>query len=104
MEQPELHLHPAYQARLADVFAGAIRSNKDNRSTLRFLVETHSESLINRLGELISEGFISPEDIAIYVFEKDYDDEVTRIRPVSFEKDGTLSNWPIGFFSAGPTL
>lgn len=104
MEQPELHLHPAYQARLADVFAGAIRSNKDNRSTLRFLVETHSESLINRLGELISEGFISPEDIAIYVFEKDYDDEVTRIRPVSFETDGTLSNWPIGFFSAGPTL
>ena len=101
MEQPELHLHPAYQARLADVFTAAIKTERANRPPVRFLVETHSEAIINRLGELVYAGEISPEDIAIYVFEKSSQEEITQIRPVTFLPDGTLENWPIGFFSAG---
>lgn len=103
MEQPELHLHPAYQARLANVFCRSIaRQSRPNRTVgdLRFVIETHSESLINRLGTLVYEGKVSPDDIAIYIFEKSEDSGITRIRTSSFETDGTLSNWPIGFFSA----
>jgi len=103
MEQPELHLHPAYQARLANVFCRSIarqRKNERFSGELRFIIETHSEALINRLGNLVYEKQISADDIAIYIFEKAADREITDIRTVRFDQDGTLTNWPIGFFSA----
>lgn len=103
MEQPELHLHPAYQARLADVLAKAIRSTSSQgdsvRTPISFVVETHSESIINRMGDLISQGALSKDDIALYIFEKGIDDDVTKITPVQFDDYGVLNNWPIGFFS-----
>ena len=102
MEQPELHLHPAYQAKLADVFVRSISkgsASPDARRDARFVIETHSEALINRLGELVYDGSLDPDDVAIYVFEKAQSQESTSIRTVTFESDGTLSNWPIGFFS-----
>lgn len=105
MEQPELHLHPAYQAKLAGVFCRSIKGNNNSgRSNvdLRFVIETHSEALVNELGNLVYEGKITPEDIAIYVFEKSSEGSVTEIRSVTFDEEGTLNNWPIGFFSAHP--
>ncbi len=103
MEQPELHLHPAYQARLADVLAKSIRGPTDAagriRSSTSFLVETHSESIINRMGDLISQGALSKDDVAIYIFDKKIDNDVTSITSAVFDDDGILNNWPIGFFS-----
>ncbi len=103
MEQPELHLHPAYQARLADVLAKAIGSALNQGEAIRpsvsFVVETHSESLINRMGDLISQGALSKNDVALYIFEKGLDDDITKISPVEFDDEGVLNNWPIGFFS-----
>ena len=102
MEQPELHLHPAYQAKLADIFAKSLSPARPTARSkdVRFIIETHSEALVNRLGELIYENMLSPDDVAIYVFEKDLNGEATDIQTVKYESDGTLSNWPIGFFSA----
>jgi predicted ATPase len=104
MEQPELHLHPAYQAKLADVLARTIRDQSDvqnnkPRRKIGFVIETHSEAIVNRIGELIMEGSINHEDVAIYIFEKRPSDRSTNIRKVNFDEDGTLRNWPIGFFS-----
>nr|WP_321457236.1 AAA family ATPase [uncultured Cohaesibacter sp.] len=57
IEQPELHLHPAHQALLADVFVEALSLAKENEDVSHnYVVETHSEALINRLGELIEIG------------------------------------------------
>src|SRR5262249_25817563 len=42
IEQPELHLHPAQQAELGDVFIEAALGERKNT----FLLETHSEHLI----------------------------------------------------------
>lgn len=95
IEQPELHLHPAHQARLADVFASAI-SGGDDGVKISLLVETHSESLLQRLGELIENKRIAHDDIAILVFE-DIDGEAT-IRQSKFDEFGILTNWPYGFF------
>jgi len=105
MEQPELHLHPAYQGRLADILAKSVRPSNDislNKSDLTFIVETHSEALINRMGDLISQGAIDHNDVALYVFEKGIDDDVTKITPAAYDADGILKNWPIGFFAAQP--
>ncbi|MET3646144.1 AAA family ATPase [Phyllobacterium ifriqiyense] len=100
IEQPELHLHPAHQALIADAMVGEYsKSSRPRGQPLHFLVETHSEALINRLGELVVDEKINHEDIQILVFENDLDDEFkTNVRIAEFSSEGTLKNWPYGFF------
>ena len=50
VEQPELHLHPDGQARLADIFIWAANKNKSI-----FFLETHSENLLLRLRRRLAE-------------------------------------------------
>ncbi|WP_206514277.1 AAA family ATPase, partial [Xanthomonas perforans] len=96
IEQPELHLHPAHQALLADVFVDAL---KEETTPVSFVVETHSESLINRLGELISKGLVPVEKVHIAIFGEDQDGEVQQVKISTFGPDGVLQNWPYGFFN-----
>jgi predicted ATPase len=48
IEQPELHLHPSVQTKLAEVLAAASKSGR------RFIVETHSEHFVRGLQLAIS--------------------------------------------------
>jgi hypothetical protein len=126
MEQPELHLHPAHQARLADVFLDAI-ARAEGATNPIFIVETHSETLINRLGELIEERPEIKDSVQILVFSdldrlrsdaslkqsrkmatakssQHQEIDITgstqevRIDIATFDSDGVLQNWPYGFF------
>lgn len=101
MEQPELHLHPAHQAKLADALLRALQGNSSARGpSPLFVVETHSEALINRLGELIEEGELNPEDVQVVVFSADQErDSRTSVDTSQFNQDGSLKNWPYGFFN-----
>lgn len=101
IEQPELHLHPAHQALLADALCERpnelIRSRKSPRTN--FLIETHSETLVNRLGELIANKRLSAEDVQIVLFEPSSDGERrTNVRISTFNDAGELMDWPYGFF------
>ena len=102
IEQPELHLHPEHQARLADAFVAGIRLGGQERrehSETRLVVETHSESLINRLGELVEMGKVDAADIQIVIFSAQDDlASPTQVRLSSFDKTGALIDWPYGFF------
>jgi predicted ATPase len=98
IEQPELHLHPRLQGTLTDALVNAIKAAKDKNIDLRLMIETHSEVLVNRLGQLVAEGKISPNEINIVLFEpSDKLGEVT-IKNAQFNSDGYLLNWPLGFF------
>lgn len=101
IEQPELHLHPAHQANLADAFLLFSRPDqRTKRSQLQFLIETHSETLINRLGELVYEKKISKDDIQVVIFDTDSREKYSTSAKIStFDDDGSLINWPVGFFS-----
>lgn len=99
IEQPELHLHPAYQSLLADIFMQFANSAREGESN-KLIVETHSEALINRLGELIYQGKLSKEAVGIYIFERPDGRSPTKVINSSFDDSGVLSNWPVGFFSA----
>lgn len=96
IEQPELHLHPELQAKLIDIIANIAKNKKDK---IQFILETHSETMINRLGNLIYKNKISEKDVNIVIFEKKNDDFNTKVQISKFNKDGYLENWPIGFFS-----
>jgi predicted ATPase len=98
IEQPELHLHPRLQGNLTDALVKSIKTAKEKNIDLRLMIETHSEVLVNRLGQLIAEGEISEDEINIVLFEpSDQLGEVT-IRNVQFDSDGYLLDWPLGFF------
>ena len=107
IEQPELHLHPEYQARLGDVFAGFAQSSTSRGGTEQFLtpngtkliVETHSQHLVNRIGALIERKVINPDDVSIVLFEPNEDKPgTTKCRISHFNSEGALTNWPYGFF------
>ena len=102
IEQPELHVHPALQTELADLF---IQSAKERGN--RFLIETHSEHLILRVMRRIRETTrnsltegkppIKPEDVAIlYVQPGENGSTVQELR--IDEQGRFLDNWPQGFF------
>lgn len=95
IEQPELHLHPAYQAKIADVIAKVISSH---RKKLSIVLETHSQHLLYRFGELIEDEALglSPDDIQILVFNER--DGFSEVSISNFNSDGELENWPTGFF------
>lgn len=108
IEQPELHIHPALQCRVGDLFAEMIRDVHGNPADRQYLIETHSEHLVLRLLRRIRETTecgdkrpgpkLTPDDVAIYFFERvDGEAKVTRIR---IDKDGEfLDRWPEGFFA-----
>ncbi len=102
IEQPELHLHPRYQARLADLFVGVIQASKAVSAvapSTQLVIETHSESMISRLGELVSLGKLNSKDCSVLLFQKESTGNTT-VRTAEFNEDGMLSEWPVGFLSA----
>jgi predicted ATPase len=107
IEQPELHLHPEYQARLGDVFAGYIKNQSDKNQNSqskthidsRLIIETHSQHLVNRLGALIEAKLISPDDVSVILFEPNQERPgTTKCRVSHFDSTSVLTNWPYGFF------
>lgn len=102
IEQPELHLHPAYQGRIADILCQSVNDSLNGNTSrmATFVVETHSEALINRLGDLIYSKVIPADMVAIYIFQRDSSTEATNITRSHFDSSGSLVNWPIGFFSS----
>jgi predicted ATPase len=94
IEQPELHLHPAAQAKLARMLVEAVSG-----SGSKIIVETHSESLINGLGKLIHEGHLKAEDVQIVLFDKDEETGEADVRLAGYRDSGALHDWPYGFLS-----
>jgi hypothetical protein len=91
VEQPELHLHPRVQSRLADLFFSAINQG------LQLSVETHSEHLIYRAQRLIREGKAQSSQICInYVERTRLGSVVHRLR--LGDSGNFLDAWPGGFF------
>lgn len=90
--QPELHLHPFAQSRLADVFMrSAGRGNC-------LYIETHSTNLILRLQALVASGEsgIDAKDIRVFCVENKSGE--SQIRPMAFDEMGRpLTPWPAGF-------
>lgn len=97
IEQPELHLHPDFQAQFSDTICKIINTIGKNKS-IKLIIETHSQTIINRLGENIIEGYINEDDVNVVIFNKDDMDSPTNIQTANYDEDGLLDNWPIGFF------
>ncbi|EMB9233977.1 AAA family ATPase [Vibrio alginolyticus] len=98
IEQPELHLHPELQAKLASVFLKVVTEVKRRQQTrTKIIFETHSKTMIDAIGDEIEKKPELREMVNIVIFNKEYDE--TNVRSVRFDEYGDLIDWPIGFFS-----
>ena len=104
VEQPELHIHPAVQSRMGDLF---LRECLGTPGRI-FLLETHSEHLMLRMLRRIREtadgelppGYprVTPEDVQVLYVESE--GGVTSIVPLPITEDGDFAQkWPHGFFT-----
>ncbi len=92
-EQPELHLHPKVQTRLADFFLSMTQLGK------QCLVETHSEHIINRIRLRIAEGSVgSPWHEAAKVYFVENKNDSSTFSEVKIDECGSILVWPEGFF------
>lgn len=90
-EDPEAHLHPMAQARLADMFVEVARKRK-----LQILLETHSEHLFRRLQFLIADGAARNDDCALYYVERD--EPSAKLTVLESDEFGRLKHWPDHLF------
>ncbi len=98
IEQPELHLHPSLQAKLADTFLATIDAARQANIDLRLIIETHSETIINQLGHRIANGDAKRQDITVAIFEKEEANAPAQVTMAEYDDEGFLTNWPFGFF------
>ena len=66
IEQPELHLHPAAQSKLGDMFTFCVNTEDRN---VQFIIETHSENLLLRIQKKIRDGLLAPEKVRVIFVE-----------------------------------
>ena len=87
LQQPEVHLHPRAQAELSSLLATL--ASEGNRA---FLVETHSDYMIDRARVEIRKGNIRPEDVSLIYFEPKRN--VVKVHNISFDKMGNMEGVP----------
>lgn len=97
IENPEAHLHPYGQAKMAELICLAAQAG------IQIVVETHSDHIINgvlvqtKKFEIESVG-IDMNNVKIYSFDREDDRHATIATEVEIAEGGRLKNRPIGFF------
>jgi predicted ATPase len=89
MQQPEVHLHPRAQAALGSMLAGLVQSAKK-----RFVVETHSDFIVDRVCMKVRDG-LPPEKVSILYFE--HQGAEVKVHPLRLDKLGNFVETPPGF-------
>lgn len=90
IENPEAHLHPRGQTRLAELAVRAAAAG------VQVFAETHSDHFLDGVRLAIHDGLIPPADVAIHYFERAGGRAV--VSSPTIDADGRLSRWPAGFF------
>lgn len=96
IEQPEIHLHPSSASKLADLFLTFIKDKK------KFIIETHSPELINKLRLRVIENPSLKEFINIVFI--DQDENGTQIKQFEIDETGMFPEWPKGFLDESENI
>jgi hypothetical protein len=94
VSQPEIHLHPSAQANLGDYLA----ANTTKREK-KYIIETHSEYLVNRIRKLIAEEKIKTNDVMVYYFSDGLKSIGSGISKIELLKDGSIKGAPEEYFN-----
>jgi predicted ATPase len=92
IENPESHLHPAGQSKVAELCAIA------SANGVQIIVETHSDHFLNGIRVATKKGLLTPEQSKVYYFRKEKDELETKIDEINIDKEGGKDSYPKGFF------
>lgn len=87
LQQPEVHLHPRGQAALGSLFAQFAAAKERE-----FVVETHSDYLVDRVRLEVSRGRLKPEDVQILYFNNP--GGRTKVYPLDLDTSGNVLRAP----------
>lgn len=90
IENPEAHLHPRGQTRLAEL---AVRATM---AGVQVIVETHSDHFMDGVRIAVRDGLIPPGNAAFHYFERR--DARMVVSSPKIDANGRISAWPAGFF------
>lgn len=90
VEQPEIHLHPRAQGRVAELLCTTSKRRQ-------VIIETHSEHMINRARILVAQGKLDCENVIINYVSRDK--RGSRLLTIPILRNGDFgAEWPKGFF------
>ena len=89
IENPESHLHPRGQSRMADLIARVCCCGT------QVICESHSDHIINGIRIAVKDGILSGGDVSVVFFDKDCD-QVTYTTEIAVDNNGNLSDYPQG--------
>ena len=92
LENPEAHLHPRAQARLARFCAKAAAAG------IQVIIETHSDHVLNGIRVAVHGAQIAPADVSILFFGGPSAAPGEIFSHITVNRSGQLSEWPAGFF------
>jgi predicted ATPase len=90
LEEPEIHLHPRAQTKLADILADAAKRG------VRVVAETHSSLLLRAIQTLVAKGDLDPELVRLHWFTRDAEG-VTQVSSAKPDANGAFGDWPEDF-------
>jgi len=91
LEEPEIHLHPRAQIKLADILAGAAKRG------VRVVAETHSTLLLTAIQTLVAKGELSPDLVKLHWFQRDPQSGITQVSSADLDENGAFGDWPEDF-------
>ena len=102
VDEPEIHIHPRLQAKVADLLVETCNEKQ-------WIIETHSELLARRIQTHIYQGRISPEDVSILYVDPPREGRDTKdgidatssyISRLQLDDEGDwIDPWPQEFFA-----
>jgi len=90
LEQPEIHLHPRAQRRLAHVLSDAA-----NRG-VTVVAETHSGLLLKEIQTIVATGKLSTDKVKLHWVQRQEDGR-TVVTPADLDENGAYGDWPEDF-------
>lgn len=94
IENPEIHLHPKSQARLAEFFAFVARTGR------QIIIETHSEHLISKLRYCVYKKQIESPQVVIQYRQPDKFEKIEILTSGKLLNKTGDHSFPRGFFDA----
>lgn len=98
IEQPELHLHPKAQFKLASMIASAV-----NRG-VRVIIETHSSILIRGIQIAVVEKQLDHKKVSLNWFTQDQESGETKVDKATLDELGAFGDWPEDFDETSLTV
>ena len=95
IENPEVHLHPAGQARMGEFLAEVAQAG------VQVMIESHSDHVLNGIRRAVRNGALEADEAALYFFRPRHEAEgsgAAQVESPTIDAEGNIDHWPAGFF------